>query len=240
MLAAWTCFHCKLLSRCRLSLVCQHVQYYEAVVEMADNPEPTKDGSAKAGGEILAVGRAIRARRKERDLSLRELAQQAGLSVGFLSLVERGQSSLALTSLHSVAKALGTDVASFFASEAAPKEPRVPPASPHVTRADERGQFEIVLDKRAYKGLAPRASDPVLEPLLVTVQPSSAFVEHFGHLGEEFAYVLSGELIYIIDGIEYRLRAGDSIHLKSRSPHDIRNDTDEPVQVLWVLTPRLL
>lgn len=209
-------------------------------MEMIDNPEPTKGEPNKGESEVLAVGKAIRSLRQQQGLSLRGLAQRAGLSVGFLSLVERDQSSLALTSLHSVAKALGTDMASFFTSEQAVKEPRTPPTNPHVTRADESGEFEIVFDKRAYRALAPRASDLVLEPLLVTVRPSSAFVEHFGHEGEEFAYVLSGELIYIVDGIEYHLRAGDSIHLKSSPPHDIRNDTEEPVQVLWVLTPRLL
>ena len=64
--------------------------------------------------------------------------------------------------------------------------------------------------------------------------------EQYSHEGEEFAYVLSGELVYIVDGIEYHLGPGDSIHLRSSVPHAMRNTKDEPVQAIWVLTPRLM
>jgi uncharacterized cupin superfamily protein len=52
--------------------------------------------------------------------------------------------------------------------------------------------------------------------------------------------VLSGELLFIIDGVEHRLAPGDSIHFQSSILHSIHNDTDEPVQAVWVLTPRIL
>ena len=55
---------------------------------------------------------------------------------------------------------------------------------------------------------------------------------------EEFAYVVEGELIFTVEGEEYRLGSGDSIYLLSTVPHAIHNDTDEPAKVLWVLTPR--
>ena len=63
---------------------------------------------------LREVGATIRALRQERGLSLRDLSRLTGFSISFLSLVERGRSSLALTSLHNVANALGTSVASFF------------------------------------------------------------------------------------------------------------------------------
>ena len=57
---------------------------------------------------------------------------------------------------------------------------------------------------------------------------------------EEFAYVVEGELIFTVEGEEYRLGSGDSIYLLSTVPHAIHNDTDEPAKVLWVLTPRFI
>ena len=59
------------------------------------------------------------------------------------------------------------------------------------------------------------------------------------HDGEEFAYVLKGELLYVIDGQEFRLGPGDSMHLRSNVPHLIHNDGDEVTVVVSVLTPRL-
>jgi quercetin dioxygenase-like cupin family protein len=60
------------------------------------------------------------------------------------------------------------------------------------------------------------------------------------HDGEEFAYVLSGALVFRVDGVEHRLEAGDGIHYQSTVPHLVRNESRaRPAEVLWVLTPRL-
>jgi quercetin dioxygenase-like cupin family protein len=165
------------------------------------------DGPYRMEDEIVAVGRAIRKLRKEKGLSLRQLSQLAGLSTSFLSMVERGRSSLALTSLN---------------------------------RAEEDGQLSITSSERVYRVLSPRAPELVFEPLLVTVRPNSDLEEPYSHEGEEFAYVIEGGLVFTVDGEEYRLGPGDSIHLLSSVPHAIHNDTDEPAKVLWVLTPRFI
>jgi quercetin dioxygenase-like cupin family protein len=187
--------------------------------------------------EVAAVGAAIRSLRRRRGLSLRDLSRLTGFSIGFLSLVERGQSSLALTSLYKVAKALDSEVADFFQPNgAAPSEH--PP--PHVTRADEHTEMSIAGSNRTYQLLSDRARGRVLEPLLVTVQPTETVEEPYSHDGEEFAFVLSGELVYIIGGTQYRLGPGDSIYFPAGVPHAIHNDTEQPARVLWVLTPRLI
>ncbi len=194
---------------------------------------------------LRTIGAAIRSRRQELNLSLRELSKQSGLSIGFLSLVERGRSSPALTSLSNVAKALGVELSSFFPAEeeeqneAEETKQRVSPL-PYVTRANDAAELSIILSQRIYKMLSPRIPGLVLEPIFVTVQPGDTMDEPYGHEGEEFAYVLSGELVFIVDGVEYRLGPGDSIHFRSTVSHAMRNDTDKPVQAIWVLTPRLM
>jgi transcriptional regulator with XRE-family HTH domain len=77
-------------------------------------PEPAGGGSYSKDDEVVAVGSTIRALRNERGLSLRDLSRMSGLSTGFLSMVERGHSSLALTSLNNVAKALNVDLVELF------------------------------------------------------------------------------------------------------------------------------
>ena len=194
---------------------------------------------------LRTIGVAIRSRRQELNMSLRELSKQSGLSIGFLSLVERGRSSPALTSLSNVAKALGVELSSFFPAEeeeqneAEETKQRVSPL-PYVSRANDAAELSIILSQRIYKMLSPRVPGLVLEPIFVTVHPGDTIDEPYSHEGEEFAYVLSGELVFIVDSVEYRLGPGDSIHFRSTVSHAMRNDTDEPVQAIWVLTPRLM
>lgn len=190
------------------------------------------------GDRLEALGARIRTIRHERGLSLRDLGGLTGLSISFLSLVERGRSGLALTSLHTIAEALGVDVGSLFPAERALHEPH---PLPYVTRGRENSKVAIASSEYMYKLLSGRAANLVLEPLLVTVQPSETLEEPpYHHEGEEFAYVLSGELLYTIDEVEYRLAAGDSIHFESKVPHTTLNDSGAPTEVLWVLTPRLI
>jgi transcriptional regulator with XRE-family HTH domain len=190
------------------------------------------DGDAQTLDEI---GATIRALRQERGLSLRDLSRLTGFSISFLSLVERGRSSLALTSLQKVATALGTSVASFFPDVGRAREAAVP----HVVRALGGASQLSTGSQRTYKLLSGRSFTRVLEPMVVTVEPSETIEEPYAHEGEEFAYVLSGELLFVVDGVHHTLGPGDSIHFQSSIPHSIHNSGDEPVQAVWVLTPRL-
>jgi transcriptional regulator with XRE-family HTH domain len=194
---------------------------------------PAADHSSQ---NLEAIGPAIRKLRKERGLNLRDLSRRSGLSTGFLSLVERGLSSPALTSLQAIAKALETNMATFFKTDEAPQTSG---PIPHVARASDDGHIAIAASHRAYKLLSRRAPSLILEPLLVTIQPGGEMEEPFSHGGEEFCYVLVGRLRYVINGIEYRLEPGDSIHFQSSVPHGIHNDGDSPVTAVWVVTPRL-
>jgi transcriptional regulator with XRE-family HTH domain len=217
---------------------------------MADEPVAGRDRPANLTGtadesvasedraaEHKVVGGRIRELRNHRGISLRELSRRSGLSPGFLSLVERGRSSLALTSLRKIADALNADVGAFFA------DGRVEPQDhhlPHITRADQPGDVAIAGYKRTYKLLSGRVPNRKLEPILVTIEPSDVFDEPSTHEGEDFAYVLSGELVYTVSSVDYRLKPGDSIHHLSTVPHTFRNDTQEPAVVLWVNTWRLI
>src|SRR6266545_6385141 len=162
---------------------------------------------------LREIGATIRALRQERGLSLRDLSRLTGFSISFLSLVERGRSSLALTSLQKVATALGASVASFFPEVGRAREAHVP----HVVRAAGGASQLSTGSQRTYRILSGRSFTRVLEPLLVTVEPSDTIEEAYTHAGEEFAYILSGELRFVIDGVDHRLAAGDSIHFESRS-----------------------
>lgn len=188
-----------------------------------------------AGERLVEIGSTIRRLRRERGLSLRDLGRSTGFSISFLSLVERGRSSISLTSLHTLAVSLGVEMSEFF------PEPRLEPAA--LARVNRRtGDSRLPIQgAHTYRVLGATGFDRALEPLLVTIAPGEETDprDDYAHEGEEFAYVLSGDLVVTVDGVEHALTAGDCIHWKSNVPHLVRNDGDAPAEVVWVLTPRL-
>jgi len=187
------------------------------------------------------VGARMRRFRTERGLTLRGLAARAGLSIGFLSQVERGVSSIGLTALNSVAAALDRPVAEFFAEgdeSTSDGAAAVLPSHFTLTRA-ESGATEYVSGQVTYRMLSDRGPNLVLEPMVVHIAPGGRREEAYAHAGEEFAYVVTGELLYEVDGVEHRLLPGDSVHLRSNTPHNMYNDTDQVTTVVSVVTPRL-
>ncbi len=198
--------------------------------------DDASNGSTPAG----LVGARIRQYRKERGLTLRGLASRSGLSIGFLSQVERGISSIGLTALGSVAKALDRTVGDFFDAGTNPADGRVAALPNHftLTRA-ETAATQYVSGQQTYRMLSERGPGLVLEPMLVHIAPGGRRETAYGHTGEEFAYVISGELLYEVNGVEHRLCPGDSVHLRSSVPHRMYNDTDSVTTVVSVVTPRL-
>ncbi|MEU6727164.1 XRE family transcriptional regulator [Nonomuraea wenchangensis] len=187
------------------------------------------------------VGARMREFRKERGMTLRDLAARSGLSIGFLSQVERGISTIGLVALNSVAAALERGVSEFFDDSPGRQPGRDADRLPThftLTRA-ETAATEYVSGAQTYRMLSARGPSLVLEPLLVHIAPGGRREPAYGHAGEEFAYVLSGELLYEVDGVEHRLYPGDSVHLRSTVPHSMYNDTDQVTTVVSVVTPRL-
>jgi len=202
-----------------------------------DATAPTSDTDSDTGLNQL-VGARLKQARQEAGLSLRQLAKRCDLSIGFLSQVERGRSSLSLAALKDVATALEVDLRHFFDDGTGPPPTRRPMAFT-LTRAQDRQPTELVSGARTYRLLSDRAPDLVLEPMIVHIAPGGSPEEHYGHSGEEFAYVLHGELLYTVDGTTHRLKPGDSVHLRSDTPHSLHNDTEEVTTVVSVVTPRL-
>ncbi|GAA3846296.1 cupin domain-containing protein [Sphaerisporangium flaviroseum] len=189
-----------------------------------------------------AVGARMRRFRKERGLTLRGLSTRSGLSIGFLSQVERGISSIGLTALNGVAAALDRSVADFFDDDQEAGDGRATiarlPSHFTLTRASTAAT-EYVSGQQTYRMLSARGPNLLLEPLLVHIAPGGRREDAYGHAGEEFAFVLEGELLYEVDGVEHRLYPGDSVHLRSTVPHTMYNDTDRVTTVVSVVTPRL-
>ena len=77
----------------------------------------------------------------------------------------------------------------------------------------------------------------VMEPHLFRVAPEAGSGDSYAHEGEEFLYVLRGELAITLEKKEYRLKRGDSFYFESATPHHWKNPGRAETWVLWVNTP---
>lgn len=228
-------------------------------LESTREPEVALGGESPGADLSEVIGHHVRAYRKELGLSLRGLSERSGLSIGFLSQLERGVSSISLTTLRELGAVLGHSITDFFdespiinrrlddagggdvISRVRPSR-RVQQTSERyftLIRSSGEHSAEYISGQTTYRLLSKRAPDLVLEPMLVSIAPGGSVGEMETHAGEEFAYVLRGELCYAVEGVEHRLYTGDSLHLLSAIPHSLRNDTDEVTIVVSVVTPRL-
>ena len=191
-------------------------------------------GAADGGGEVQApeaapaLGARLRALRAARGWSLAEVAEKSGLSVSFLSAVERGQSRISVGNLFKLADAYGTTVPGL--------SPDYRPDRRSVLHPRDRPRYVAGGGLVVIEDLISRPG--ALEAQRIEVRPGGGSEEAYAHPGEEFIYVLSGQLVFWIDERErHRLAAGDSLSFRSSRPHRWLNDGDAPATVLWINVP---
>ena len=174
----------------------------------------------------VAISERLRRQRKDLGLTLRDVAERAGLSVGFISQIERGIAMPSLSSLVSVARVLGVSVSDFL-------EP--PNGTLPMTRHAERQHFMIGSGPVSYERLSANISGSQLRSVLIH-QPPNHRGELIAHAGEELFYILDGTLTVEIEGARTVLDSGDSLHFQSNRRHLYWNNSNRPVTILHVCT----
>lgn len=180
--------------------------------------------AAELGGEML--GPRLRERRQALGLTLKEVAVGAGLSVGFISQIERGITGPSLSSLLAVSRVLDVDISFFL------EQPQVDGPS---TRHDQRLTYAVGNAARTYERLSATFPGNVLSSLVIHEPPGTNDIR-MSHEGEEILYVLDGALTVDVGGQQTVLQAHDSIHFPGMVPHTWWNHGDSPATLLWVGT----
>src|SRR5512139_663364 len=184
--------------------------------EVPDGPTTVSNAPAVAVRVLeRALGKQIRQVRRELDLSVADLANAAGISIGMMSKIENGQISPSLSTLQAISSALSVPLSSLFASFEERQDCSYVPAGQGVTierRGSKVGHVYQLLG-HALRG------DIILEPYLITLEEDAAAFTGFHHAGVEFIYMLEGEVVYRHGGAAYRLRPGDSRLFDSTALH---------------------
>jgi transcriptional regulator with XRE-family HTH domain len=191
-------------------------------------------GGTNQEAQEIKVGEKIRALREQKGLSLQEMAERTGYSSALLSQIENHLISPPLGAMIKIAKALAVKVGAFFGED--PREPFT------IVRKNERRLASRFASKEgvnygySYESLGFDKKDRQMEPFLVTLEPALIKSEKLSaHEGEEFIFILEGEMEAILGDHKDVLYPGDCIYYDSSIPHKVQCHRETPAKILAVI-----
>lgn len=182
----------------------------------------------------VAIGREVRAHRRQQEVTVAELSATTGLSIGMLSKIENGNTSPSLTTLQTLANALSVPITSFFRGFEDARQ------AVH-TKAGEGVEMERegTRANHQYKLLGhigANASGVIVEPYLITLSHESDIFPTFQHGGIETIYMLEGVVKYRHGDAVYTLKPGDTLFFDADAPHGPEVLVTLPAKYLSVIS----
>ena len=177
---------------------------------------------------MVNIGEKIRRYRQKLGLTQEELAARTELSKGFISQLERDLTSPSIATLTDILEALGTNLSEFFTEARTEKI---------VFNSEDMFEKEETEAGYVVRWLVPNAQKNCLEPIMITLEPGGSTYEENPHEGEEFGYVLQGEVVLTIGKREHIVKQGESFYFESNKVHCLENKSDTTAKVIWVSSP---
>ncbi len=174
------------------------------------------------------IGEKIKALRLENGLTQEELADRCELTKGFISQIERQLTSPSIATLTDILEVLGTTLGDFFSENV--EDVFVFTPQDFYEKTDENAKHTI-------RWIVPNAQKYEMEPIIVEIEPGGKSFEDAPHNGEEFGYVLEGEVSLKVGNRKYRVNAGETFYYRTNKTHVIENTSKQLAKILWVSTP---
>ena len=209
-------------------------------IEPGERPSPksprlsTGSGAPSDDGQRSlekALGLQVRLLRRERDLSVADLASAAGISMGMMSKIENGHISPSLSTVQNLAAALNTPFTSLFSAFEEKRDCSFVKDGQGVTierRGTKVGHIYELLG-------AAIGGDVCVEPYLITLNDDAAPYTGFRHAGVEFIYMLTGEVVYRHADRSYALAPGDALLFDSGAVHGPEVLVSAPMTYLSII-----
>ena len=180
-----------------------------------------------------AIGREVRAFRRQQGMTVADLAQATGLSIGMLSKIENGLTSPSLTTLQILSHALSAPLTAFFRRYEEKREVQHVRAGEHL-EIERRGtraghQYHLL------GHIGSNTSGVVVEPYLITLTAASDVFPAFQHDGTELLYMLEGEVTYRHGEQLFHLKPGDSLLFDADARHGPEALNQLPARYLSVI-----
>ena len=198
---------------------------------MIQNPHAVRE--PQENNLEIAIGQEVRAARKDLGITVADLAQATGLSVGMLSKIENGNISPSLTTLQSLARALGRPITAFFRRYEAPRSAVFVKSGEGVEM--ERRGTRAGHQYRLLGHIGDNASGVTVEPYLIQLTTDSDVFPTFQHSGLEFLHMLEGEVVYRHGDQLFRMQPGDSLFFDADAPHGPEELVKLPARYLSII-----
>jgi transcriptional regulator with XRE-family HTH domain len=174
----------------------------------------------------MEIGAKLKELRVLKGLTQEELADRAELSKGFISQLERDLTSPSIATLLDILQCLGTSVSEFF--NESPEEQIVFGKSDYFEKHDGELKNDI-------KWIIPNAQKNMMEPILLTLEAGGETCPDNPHEGEEFGYVLQGNISIHIGSKTYKAKKGESFYFVSDKKHYLSSKAG--ATLIWVSSP---
>ena len=174
----------------------------------------------------MNLGEKIRSLRQGCYLTQEELADRCELTKGYISQIENDLTSPSIATLVDILAALGTTLKDFFNEN---EEERVVFA--------EEDFIEKVDGGRITNWLIPNAQKNMMEPLRIELEPSAETYEDVPHEGEEFGYVLDGQIVLHLGKKKVVCKKGNSFYYKADKTHYLSNNGKKTAVFIWISSP---
>ena len=195
----------------------------------AADPAAVSEGESVLDRIVSSIGPKLRELRLQRGLSLQQLAERADVSAAAIHKIEKSGMVPTITTLLKLAGALNRSISYFVDEETEQNGPA------YLTQADDRRivyTSHLGIDLAGISGPYGRF---FLAGAVATVEPgASSGANPMEHPGEELVFVLEGSMEFEVDGQEYRLAEGDSVHFRTDRPHRWKNPGKRPARAVWM------
>jgi len=174
-------------------------------------------------------GKKLKALRKAKQMTLKDLARKAGCTDAYLSQLERGLGNPSVMILKNVASALGINVVDFFFEPQAEDEV--------ILKKEDRIDINVKREDAKIQMLVRNVKNKQMQPFYNLIQPGGGSKGSYSHIGEEFGIVLQGKLEINLNGKIYQVKSGETFYFSSQIPHGWRNPGKRKTIVIWVTSP---
>lgn len=179
---------------------------------------------------LARIGSLLKTRRIDMGLSIRELSAKSGVAAGTISQIETGKTSPNLVSVYSLCETLNFPISALFLEDNSDKI--------KLIRKDERFSFtrNTSNNKTITESLVTKG-DTKMWGGVVDMPPHTDSGDYYYHEGEEFVFVLDGQITFMLEGApDYCLNPGDTLYYPNEIGHRWENASDTPAKFLIVST----
>jgi transcriptional regulator with XRE-family HTH domain len=179
--------------------------------------------------ESTDIGKKIRELREAKNLKMKDLSAMVECTPSLISQLERGKTDPSISMLKKIARALNVNIVDFFMNSTHDEDV--------VTRTSDRIDIQLKKWDARIQSLVKKTTNKKMQPFFTVVKSGGGSHGIYSHDGEEFGFVLKGELELMVNDKIHTVRENESFYFSSTIPHNWGNRGKEDAVVIWVITP---